>query len=590
MLDDCLEVFEAEMQLKKNMLLDAYIPKEGTYVLINTDDEFSVYDILDISVDKKSGEIKGQTQSNYRLITFLDYYSKLLEMNKAIDSTKIIHSNNYYSFYVKKDSIQQNKLQKKNIDSYYDVLRNPYKKYSKAKSRMAYQEVEKELGEVNYEEINRIQKWIEEEFEQFIINQNIDMSKKKYLKIFFIYEDIEKTKKCVEKEGMRYLMPNIFNSSDYNVDVDGVIYGLSGNNMNMNSKKPFLEMKSKRVGQQYLITKDKAMLQSQFFEYLGAQAAMGKYDIYIDLEDKKISAIRKGERIHNLNTGIYMRIQIEKNEVKIQNFDRIINFHQSLKDTFVLRNIYGDYIEKGDIKYGSKTQLYEIEGLVDDIFFGKKLIYNYWTEPSGISGSDSKLNEVLLEYRTVFWNWFHNSRVNEVNDKLDIIALKLIRNSINNDYSTKIVHQMNLWLSLKEYLDNSRRYTMEQSNARENLRIHIDEKQEWDFSNSDEYYYAVGQLMDLFSILNKSSKKTLSIINPILNAKSDQMIKKYIERNLKKYGYLIEKTDLRKMNLIGHVLYYKTEESINTSMIIAGFTMDNIFYVKKENGERNGEE
>ena len=49
-------------------------------------------------------------------------------MNKPIDSKKVIHSNNYLAFAVKKESIVTGKLTEVIIDNYYDTLKNPLEK------------------------------------------------------------------------------------------------------------------------------------------------------------------------------------------------------------------------------------------------------------------------------------------------------------------------------------------------------------------------------------------------------------------------------------------------------------------------------
>lgn len=48
-------------------------------------------------------------------------------MNKPVDSKKVIHSNNYLAFAVKKESITS-KLTETIIDNYYDTLKNPLEK------------------------------------------------------------------------------------------------------------------------------------------------------------------------------------------------------------------------------------------------------------------------------------------------------------------------------------------------------------------------------------------------------------------------------------------------------------------------------
>lgn len=86
------------LERRMKLLVDNYIPKDGTYILINMDREFSSKYILEIVYDKKSGELHGKNDEWYNYIRYLDYNSKLIEMNKPVDTKKVIHSNNMYSF------------------------------------------------------------------------------------------------------------------------------------------------------------------------------------------------------------------------------------------------------------------------------------------------------------------------------------------------------------------------------------------------------------------------------------------------------------------------------------------------------------
>ena len=67
------------------------------------------------------------------------------------------------------------------------------------------------------------------------------MSKKDYLKIFF-----ETEHKNVQREERRYLLPNIYNNNDYNVQIKDTVLGLPDNNLGMNAKKPYLAAKTKK--------------------------------------------------------------------------------------------------------------------------------------------------------------------------------------------------------------------------------------------------------------------------------------------------------------------------------------------------------
>lgn len=144
-------------------------------------------------------------------------------MNKPIDS-KVIHSNNYLSFAVKKESITS-KLTEAIIDNYYDILKNPLeKKYKKSKeASKIYQNFEKEYSPVNIEILEKCRSWIKQHIFSIDKLVQIDLGKKDYLKIFFevfeVNEEDNKNRELFIQEDNRYIYPNIYNKSEYIINV-----------------------------------------------------------------------------------------------------------------------------------------------------------------------------------------------------------------------------------------------------------------------------------------------------------------------------------------------------------------------------------
>lgn len=584
MLQECVDVFSRQLREKsERWLLDHYVPKDGTYVLIDMDNNFELAKVLNIKTDKKTGTVQGDTDLDYSLISFLDYYSKLIEMNKPVDPAKTIHSNNLYSFFVKKDSLQE-KLTDQIIDGYYAVLRNPYQKYSKAKDQALYKQVEQELGPVDTGQLDRIAQWVKENCRSLTENEAIDVSGKDYLKLFFIGADRQQSQERVRREGRRYLLPNIFNKNDYNRECADGIWGLPGNNMGLNAKKPFLANRSRKVPVPYMLSLDRALLQSQFFDYLAGQASKGKNNIYVDLDRNEILSTRSGEAPVSLETGIYLRIRPGK-ELEIQNVSRITGYRSALSRPFEMKEVLkipDKAMAAFEPGYGTKTRLYELETLVDDVFFSKRLKYNYFTKPKDLSFYDSAQKNMLLMFRERFWAWFYQGETNGILPVLDRLLHPLLVESIGNT-SIKPKHQMNLWISLVDYLNNDRRAEKTMEDVRAALRAHMDSREEWMFDNDNEYYYAVGQLLNTLIGLNKSLKKPLSLANPVLNAKSDRIVKDRLMVLFKKYNYAIEMTDVRIRALHGHIMRYEPQSgAVDSYMVSAGFVDMNLVYMKKD--------
>lgn len=148
MLEELRESFQAMLEEKgERLILDEYLPKNGTYrLLFLTESGYWIGDTLEIQYDRKEGKIAGSESKYYDLICYLDYWSKLIDMNKPVDSKKVIHSNQYLSFFVKKDSISGEKLTDEVINGYFDVLKSPEKKYKKGKTRELYGSVKENWG------------------------------------------------------------------------------------------------------------------------------------------------------------------------------------------------------------------------------------------------------------------------------------------------------------------------------------------------------------------------------------------------------------------------------------------------------------
>ncbi len=96
MLGECLEVFGGYTEEEREkMILNHYIPKDGTYILVGSNGE--ILSVTDFKMDKKTGQVNRNAE-RYHDFCYYDYHSDLVSMNKPLDGSKVIHSNNYLSF------------------------------------------------------------------------------------------------------------------------------------------------------------------------------------------------------------------------------------------------------------------------------------------------------------------------------------------------------------------------------------------------------------------------------------------------------------------------------------------------------------
>jgi CRISPR-associated protein Csh1 len=599
MFKECLDVFSEMLKHEDNLILKGYVPADGSYIIVKND---GTVKNADIKFDKKTRDLNCTDDTLLNDICFYDYHSKLISMNKPIDIKKVIHSNNYLAFAVKKESITT-KLTEAIIDNYYDTLKNPLeKKYKKSKeASKIYQKFEEDHGVVNIMLLEKCRSWIKQNVFSIDKLVNVDLGKKEYLKIFFEVfetneEDNKKNKELFIQEDNRYIYPNIYNNNYYNVEVDGKIQGIPDNNMGMNAKKPFLSIKTRKNPASYLLDGDTALLQKQFFEYLMNFATNGKNNIYVDIINNKIEAYsdkEEREKFSGIEAGYYLRIQKDK-ELEIQVQDNIVNYQDKLLLNFNYQDFFNMNIEKypeytKDI--GIYTKRTDVGRLINNIFFSKYLLTNYFTDANDISVKDSVLKRIIIMYRNVIFDWIYKGIDNNFEVVEKQFALELIKNTLINDYNLRAMTQLNLHWSFEDYFANlEKRGGEKMADIATKIRMSVKEKvmskdKAVIVSNNEEYYYAIGQLMAYFISLSKASKKAQSLINPVLNAQNDTVIKTRLLQLYKKYNYNILTKNSRVKNLYAMILGYKPEGKVNQEMILFGYMDNNVIYTKSEEKE-----
>lgn len=605
MFEECLEVFKRELDYDNNHILDEYIPADGSYIIVDAEGKIKNYQ--DIKLDKKKrGTSEAVVKGSYfKEICFYDYHSKLISMNKPIDS-KVIHSNNYLSFVVKKESISS-KLTEAIIDNYYDILKNPLeKKYKKSKeASKIYQNFEKEYSPVNIEILEKCRSWIKQHIFSIDKLVQIDLGKKDYLKIFFevfeVNEEDNKNRELFIQEDNRYIYPNIYNKSEYIINVKKKVYedtyGLPYYGINMNRKKPFLKIKTRKTFIPYLLDMDKALLQKQFFEYLMSLAVNGKNNIYIDIKNYRIRAYSdQDERkdFSEISSGYYLRIQKGK-ELEIQVQDNIVDYQNKLLLNFYYQDFFKMNVENypeytKDIGIHSKRT--SVGRLINEIFFSKYLLTNYFTDASDISVKDSVLKRTIVMYRNVIFDWIYKG----IDDNFELaerrFALDLIKNALINNYTLRAMTQLNLHWSFKDYFTELKQQGGEKmaeiaTEIRESIKERVTSKEEVKMPiNDKEYYYAVGQLAAYFISLSKAGKKSQSMINLVINISDDRVLKERLIQLYKKYNYAIDHYNVRFKNLFAMILGYKpdaqTDRQTKDEMILFGYMDSNSIYTKKE--------
>ncbi len=585
MLADCIDIFknvyDIEKSKGKDIITDDYIPTAGRYIIV--DESFSEnYKIVDIKLNK-DGTVEDETIEELEFIKIADYHSRLISMNKSLDGKKIIHSNNYLSFFVKGESYKNGKLNDERIDAYYDLLLSPDSKYStKKKSKEIFEINSQVLTEINSDLLEKCRTWIKNNYKKIEV-----VDEKQYVKIFF-----KQNKGMYIEEGKRYIIPNVYNDNDYNVNIDtDTVYGMPNNNIGLNSKKIYLKNKTRKNEVPFLVSQNDILLHKQFFDFLLNQVSKKIYTIYFDINNNTILG-RSDNNIINLITketfdedfyGYEFNLK-KGTEVEIIDFD-IINFKNKLSKKITIKNYLGLMPEKienyivddyGDViieKYS------ELENIINTTIFSKTLCTNYFND---ISVKEPVLKRNITLHRKKLYDWLRRGNQLGVEKVINQMTKIAITNSLHNGWNFKGAEQLNIRFSLLKHFggDDMADKILDVKNS---LRKKINSNQTIKIENDMEYFFAVGQVVAYMNMQNKGAKKNNSIINTFANSKDNKILKDRLNVLYKKYNYIIDSK--RFNNMFSMIMSYECEQSHLEDIIIAGFLHSNLIIEKADKSE-----
>lgn len=574
MLKDCLEVFKKQYEAKgEGYILDDYVLLEGNYLLIDSEGNCK----LSLAVSRKDKEMDIRDKT-YTLFCKMDYLSKLTDMDKALGIKKVIHSNNYLSFFIKKENLSSGKLTDEVIDRYYDVLIDPATKYAKdKKSTEIYQAFEDEYGKPDLQAIEENKVWIKQHIPHIVEEYSEIKQDTNYLKIFF-EKDIER----FEIESKRYFLLNIYNSTKYNVMLGEQVYGMPNDNLGLNSKKPYLKHRTRKNDTPYLINTEEVLLQKKFFDFLMNKANQGYSNIYIDEDIHCLPAEQSMPRRFN---GYFLRIQ-KGTEVKIEEFDTIVCFDDEIQPCHIPNSIEIDYTK---LKYESElhpkviTQLDDLKRMINNVLFSKRLANSYFREAADIKLNDTVLKRNILESRDAFFAWFYKGNETIIKPLFPKVSLSIIKNTICNGYRVRAQEQWMLREGVMNYLNRGGVQVADSMKEKlDKLEVKINADRQQSIESDVEYAIAAGQLVKFFLSHNKASTPKHALINPILNIKSDEKLKEELNKLFKKYNYIIERRSKRFGNLYAMIVAYTPLEKIKEEALLYGYLTNSLIYKKGE--------
>ncbi|WHH60986.1 hypothetical protein [Petroclostridium sp. X23] len=567
MLYDLICIFEnAYKNHGDSIILNVYRFKRGIYIRINQD--YSQERLIIDSMAEPSELLDWFKRA--------DYYSSLISTQKAVDKNKKIHSNNYFSLFIKKDTVfgtvkkkALTRLEIKEIvDNYFNILES---NKQGVKGKLVDELLSQIPVDVDTIILNRFREYLLKNLDNIINDlQSIEKSFEGYIKLFF-YVDMEKYK----QEYNRYLIPRVFNTNKYNIKIDGDIYGVSNNNISMNSKKPYLELKTMKCKAPYKIRFDDAIIHKKFFDWLKFQKNRVGYipmDFDFSMPLLKFADISNG-------SYYYLNTMVKNDEVIITDYEYFPNFKQTInlkvKDYL---NIIQD--DNQTVTYNLNT-LKDLEKEIDNEYFEGNLRKAYFSDIK-TGNINKKVLELLLLSKDAFYSFFRKNNPYLIQSIFKFISKEIIKQKIL-DYDRFAAKQIyNLMITISQYIGLGDRDSM--GDNIEKLYNSISDKiSTKDFakcSSDEEYFFLCGQLLYFISSKSKSDKSDYRMLEQFMNLKNINNLNRELVSILNRYKYAISSKDKRFKQAFSMIMGYSASEELShmEDIFLAGFLSKNLIY------------
>ncbi len=559
MIYDILEVFRKEYEEKGDkLILDNYILKDGLYIKINDKKNLEYFTFEnDKKVEKKENcfkDLEGNVNHEmYEWFKERDYYSGYLNSNKSFYDKKI-HNINYLSFYVKIDSFisedPKKILNRESIRQQYKYLCS-YDKFTKRQEKELLEGYQEYLHNRDRRKDLILKYRILDEKLDYCVEKAKELEIKNYIKIFFD-EDIE----LYKKESNIYYSIKIFNDISYSTKLEDGVYGLSDANMGLNAKKPFLAQKMKKTTAPFLFLDSDALLSKKFFDWLKFQKLTNKYPLtetlfmYRDFRDKDL-----------IMDFDYIPMQIKEltPPIKVLNYLRV------------------DKIEDYELK-----ELFHLESKIDELFYAKQLIFNYFNDDIKVSNFISKeLQNLLFVTKYSMINYFKKYDEREFYQVVKKYGSRFIVNSLRAGYELKAKESLNLKLSLQQYKGEE---IMNIEEMFSSIKNKLDNS-EYGNLNKEEFFFLSGQLANYLLAQKEQHQKKQDLLEPYLRCSNSQKLKKELQFSFFQYKHALFFSNKRFNSAMALIQAYEGKERMSDNMdsFLVGYLADNLFFEKKEN-------
>lgn len=605
------EIINFVDSLKPNEKSLGMKPKDGLHVLLKIQKEGDTL-FMDQGSIVKVCHTKNAVEEDF---SFLQKCAQLAEVawcintNKCFDlPSKGIHSASPYCVALKKESLEGGEKYRKDKTKIYERVDN----YFANALSLIESDAEKERLKLfrnflnSKEKIDLVTACFKEQFEQ--------LKDKEYL-IFYLDEPIEK----YQVSNAKYLSDKLFNTGDFNIDVEDNVFGTSDFFNGFPTKKPFLMHQSATFDIAGRISASEAKSLFEFHGLLNRGIFSRPLPMFI-YDDERLESVRiiaegveKGERVGYQEIIKEMRTSQHKEIGNyyllyywggvIKDFDFVSKFRYLLDEecesSWKINDLFG-------INYSDELfNVFDLEIKLLIPIFNNALITKTKAgdfQRKWFDDIDTKYCKsdntflMVMKYRKAFYDYIYKSQRQAITQRMfddilltgiiDDIRLDEISNGMHSQ-RRNILQKMNIWFSLSEKFNITNKNTETMASKLQEHRTFMSllTKKEASIADDEQYAFAVGQVIYYLFSKSKTADRSFKRLEPFMQQVKSSELNKAIVRLFDSYKHETFSNNFK--NPFADVLGYRTDANIRDLMpvILSGFFSENELFSNNETKE-----
>lgn len=584
----------------------AIVPKAGVHILIRFDADGNG---VVVNSERHLGKKHGEASQFLKDCAKKQVAGWMIDTNKCFDlPAKGIHSASPYCFAFKRESwIGGDKYP--NEPKKADVLRRSEGYFAKCFDEKYG------LDETAKQKSLQFRNYLKSEMHQLLEDTEgyVDLDGGDYI-LFYIDEPLEK----YEAFGNLYAAEGLFNTAEYNVELDGDVYGTSNFHNGFNSKKPFLTHQTATFDITNRISAADAKALSDFTSMAGKRLFPNPAPLFIDqpeLTEEAIKIYHKEEDKKITHREIISELWKRKKDLgnyyllyysagAIQDFDFVAKFNYLLSEKidneqegWTIENVTEiKEKDKTNQKPISMVSVFDFERTVVRQLFNNALVKI--DEKKGelsmryFDDMDPKyyrpvLYTLLLKYRKPIYDFIYKSmRASIGRQQFEDICLTGIMDDLKENKEYTIKSKLNIYFSLYQYFDNNKNSTIMPSKIEEHkaLMAQVVAEDVYHFDSDEGYAFGAGQLIYYLLSRSEAGERTHAVLEPFLQKTNHAHFNEAIAAILLKYKHAIG-FDFKRFNkLASEVLDYIPQKGISElrPFLLAGYFCPNILFQSKK--------